>query len=68
MLICVGKECKNMYNAAVLENPGLAVSYYETLDELLSVLTKEVKETDSILVKSSHGMGFAKLVEALKER
>ena len=67
-LICVGENSKDMYDAAVSKNKNLPAVYFKTLDELLSVLTKEVCETDSILVKSSHGMGFAKLVEALKDR
>ena len=67
-LICVGENCKHMYEAAKKENKNLEISYFKSLEDLLSVLKTEVSDTDNIWVKSSHGMGFAKLVEALKSR
>ncbi len=68
-LLCVGQNCRHMYNAALHENGtgGLGVGYYTDLESLLKSLKIEIKEGDNVLVKSSHGMGFAQLVEALKE-
>lgn len=66
-LICVGDNCKHMYAAAMQENGKIGLGYYSSLDSLLMNLKLEFKDTDNILVKSSHGMGFAKLVEALKK-
>lgn len=68
-LICVGENSKYMY-AAAMKNKGskLGVAYYATLDDLLTHLTNEVKPEDNILVKSSHGMEFDRLVDALKRR
>ncbi len=67
-LICVGDNCKHMYAAAMQENGKIGLGYYSSLDSLLMNLKLEFKDTDNILVKSSHGMGFAKLVEALKNK
>lgn len=68
-LICVGDNSKYMYAAALkYKGSKLGVVYYATLNELLTHLENEVKPTDNILVKSSHGMEFDKLVDALRRR
>lgn len=68
-LICVGENCKHMYKAAMDEGGNsMGIGYYSDLDSLLKNLSLEVKPADNILVKSSHGMGFAKLIEALRAR
>ena len=66
-LICVGVNCKYMYEAAVDTDQSVKAVYYPSLDELLSKLSDETDGTESILVKSSNGMGFSKLIEKLKE-
>lgn len=67
-LICVGDNCVHMYNAAMKEQGHTGIVHYKSLDELISNISMEVKPTDNILVKSSNGMGFSKLIEALKNR
>ena len=66
-LICVGANCRHMYSAALKEKGTTGIGYYTDLESLIKNLKIEIKEGDNVLVKSSHGMGFAKLVEALKE-
>lgn len=66
-LICVGENCRYMYSAALKEKGTTGIGYYTDLESLIKNLRIEIKEGDNVLVKSSHGMGFAKLVEALKE-
>jgi len=67
-LICVGDNCVHMYNRA-MKTPGkTGIVHYKNLDQLLEHLSVEIKPGDNILVKSSNGMGFSKLVEALKEK
>ena len=66
-LICVGENSRHMYSAALKEKGTTGIGYYTDLESLLKNLRIEIKEGDNVLVKSSHGMGFAKLVEALKE-
>lgn len=66
-LICVGENCRHMYSAALKEKGTTGIGYYTDLESLIKNLRIEIKEGDNVLVKSSHGMGFAKLVEALKE-
>ena len=67
-LICVGDNCIHMYNAAMQTKGHTGIVHYKTLDSLLANLSMEVKPKDNILVKSSNGMGFSKLIEALKNR
>ena len=66
-LICVGENCKYMYEAAVSADSSVKTVYYPSLDELLSKLADEIDGSESILVKSSNGMGFSKLIEKLRE-
>ncbi|MCR5723014.1 MAG: UDP-N-acetylmuramoyl-tripeptide--D-alanyl-D-alanine ligase [Lachnospiraceae bacterium] len=66
-LICVGENSRHMYSAALKEKGTTGIGYYTDLESLIKNLKIEIKEGDNVLVKSSHGMGFARLVEALKE-
>lgn len=67
-LICVGENCLHMYNKAMNTVGRTGIVHYSKLEDLLKNLSIEFKPTDNILVKSSNGMGFSKLVEALKNR
>ena len=68
VLICVGEASANMYEAA---RDGNDVRYYPTRDDLMAALSENsagiLRKGDSCLVKSSHGMGFALVVEELKK-
>lgn len=67
-LICVGTNSIHMYNRAMATEGKTGIVHYKKLDDLISHLKGEVKDTDNILIKSSNGMGFSKLLEALKNR
>ncbi len=67
MLVCVGELSKNMYEAAGKAGSNCELIYYATKTELMNELnTLDFRAGDTILVKASHGMGFAEIVEALK--
>ena len=64
-LTAVGPLSKNLYEAALRENPELSASWYESVDEFLSHREEELRDGDSVLVKASHYMQFSRIVEAL---
>ena len=68
VLICVGKLCKNMYDAAQnVENSATELYYFEDKAQMLSALDRLLKNGDTVLVKASHGMGFDEVVKKLLE-
>lgn len=70
-LICVGSNSKHMYEAA-RHYENLELRYYPNKEVLMKALSDETKEIlregDSILLKASHGMGFAEVVSMLTEK
>ena len=71
MLFCVGKLSKQMEYGAkdvLKKNADLKtqVFYYDNKEEMMLQLLAIVKEGDTVLVKASHFMDFAKVVESLK--
>lgn len=71
-IICVGKLSEKMAKEAEGElrfaSSGKSeVRYYTGKEELLSELGEIIKPGDTVLVKASHGMGFAEIVEKLKQ-
>ncbi len=67
MLVCVGELSDNMYDAAKEAGGGCEACYFGTLDDLIdNVGSLGLTEGDTVLVKASHGMNFAKLVEKIR--
>lgn len=66
-LTAVGPLCAHLVQGAREANPGLEISWYETLDSLLENLGQEVRCGDTVLVKASHFMNFPRVVEKLRE-
>lgn len=78
LIVCVGELSEKMAEEAKAETEketafGKAgnvrksdVRYYAGKEELLRELEKLIKPGDTILVKASHGMGFAEIVDRLK--
>lgn len=68
-VICVGANSRHMYEAA-LQVAKTKVTYFETREALLHALETSretlVPEGSTVLVKASHGMRFAEVVELLK--
>ena len=64
-LIAVGSLARELYGAALKQNPQLEASWYETVEEFLANREKEIRPGDTVLVKASHFMQFGQIVEAL---
>ncbi|MBR3683301.1 MAG: UDP-N-acetylmuramoyl-tripeptide--D-alanyl-D-alanine ligase [Lachnospiraceae bacterium] len=76
VLICVGNLSKHMYEAAIriIQAKGQEAGneeittkcyYFATREELLTGYKELIQSGDTILIKASHGMGFAAVVEDL---
>lgn len=69
-LVCIGALSENMAEggkAAVLENSKTDVYYFATKEEFLAQVETIIHKDDTVLIKASHGMGFAELVSALTD-
>lgn len=64
VLVCVGKLCKSMYDAAAgAANEGKKeLHYFEDKADMLSALENILQDGDTVLVKASHGMKFEEVV------
>ena len=62
-LICVGKLAKNIYEGALKnKEESTNVIYLENKEDIYSCLKEIIMPQDTILLKASHGMGFADIV------
>lgn len=62
-LICVGNLARNIYEGAMVEKAeDMMVLYLEDKEEIYSQLKEIIMPQDTILLKASHGMGFADIV------
>lgn len=71
VLICTGKLCRCMYEAAEQRKDSIAtcgtdIYYAKDRDELLALLPGILQERDTILVKASHSMGFEQVIAQLE--
>ncbi len=71
VLVCVGELSKNMYEAAVKARTDISkdIQIYHMTDreEVVQKIEDILEKGDTVLVKASHGMGFAEVVRALQE-
>ena len=67
MLFCAGELSAELARGAK-EHTNCQVKYFVDREELIEALLQEVKNEDTILVKASHFMDYAKIVEALKNK
>ena len=79
VIVCVGELSRKMAEAAEAAPeretfPGLSgpfkkseVRYYGGKEELFREFKELVRPGDTVLVKASHGMGFAEIVDKLKQ-
>lgn len=71
VLVCTGELSKHMYDAAIKAqkdfNSDIKVYYMKDTQEVIDRIEEYLEKDDAILVKASHGMGFAKVVEALQK-
>ena len=69
VLICVGKLAKHMYEGAVSkQKEHQKLLYLETKEDIYTVFDEIIKPQDTLLLKASHGMGFAEIVTWLREK
>lgn len=66
-LVTVGPLSLHLEEGAKETNPALETAHYDSLEELLENLDREVSAGDTVLVKASHFMNFPKIVERLQE-
>ena len=63
VLICVGKLAKKIYQGALADNKANQnLLYLSDKEEVYKHLKEIIKPQDTILLKASHGMGFADIV------
>lgn len=71
VLVCVGELSSHMFDAATLKRTELKkdvqIHYMTNTQEVIEKIDSILMKDDTILVKASHGMGFAKVVEELKK-
>ena len=65
VLYCAGVLSEEIVKAVRAVSETTETRYFETKEELITVLKGEVKEGDTILVKASHFMNFPEIVKAL---
>lgn len=68
-IVCVGALSRNMYEAALqVKNDRQTVEYFASREELEAELRQNPLNETTVLVKASHGMGFAAVVRLLEEK
>lgn len=68
VILCVGEISAEMAREAQAANAGGSeIRYYPEKETLLRELGQRIMPGDTILVKASHGMGFAEIVEHIRE-
>ena len=71
VLVCVGQLSENMAKAARAfvekEKKDTKVFYFKEKAAMLSEIDGILEPGDTVLMKASHGMGFAEVVEKLKD-
>ena len=65
-LVTVGDSALLLGQEAEKARPSLQHEHFETVEEATSFLEEMLLPEDAVLLKASHGMNFAKIVEALK--
>ena len=61
LTICIGTLASN------IKASNKKIVYFESLDGFFNEAGNLIKENDTVLVKASHGMKFAKIVEFLEK-
>ena len=63
LLICVGNLAEHIYKGAMtVKDENMKIWYIRQKEEIYSQLEKIIMPQDTILLKASHGMGFADIV------
>lgn len=67
VLLLAGELSREMERGARAKNPGQAVRWFASREELMAALPLLLTRGDSILVKASHFMHFEEIVKALRQ-
>ena len=68
LIICIGELSRKMADEAVSMIGREKVGYFDSVDLFLEKSESFLRDKDTILVKASHGMEFARIVKALKDK
>lgn len=72
VLVCVGDLSKHMYESAIGKKESLCgktmIYHMKDREEVIQKISDILEKDDTILVKASHGMGFAEVVKYLQEK
>lgn len=66
LLLCVGNLSKSMAEGYA-QKTDRPCEWFATKEEMITALPKLLKKGDAILIKASHGMGFAEVVDTIKD-
>lgn len=66
MVVAIGTQSRRIGDGVSLSG-GTALCF-DTVEDALPTLKKELSEGTAMLIKASHAMGFGRIVEALKEQ
>ena len=68
MLYTCGELSKEIVRGALdhSDGSGLVAAHFDSMDELIAALKKEIKKGDTVLIKASHFMNYSKVVKALE--
>lgn len=71
VLVCVGDLSKHMYESAIGQKESLCgetmIYHMKDREEVIQKIGDILEKDDTILVKASHGMGFAEVVKYLEK-
>ena len=65
LIICVGDNSEKTFMGAKMATDK-QVEFYRSVDECLKMLKFLLKDGDTVLIKASNGMNFARIVESVK--
>ena len=67
VLICIGALSEEMAKGARETNAEMEIHHYADKDTFFEEMDRVLEDGDTILVKASHGMAFAQIVERLQK-
>lgn len=67
VLICIGSLSEEIAKGAAETNAEMEIHHYTEKETFFAEMESVLKSNDTILVKASHGMAFAEIVERLQK-
>lgn len=66
VIVLCGERMNSAYTYLLKECPQKKLYYFDRLKELLSEIDRIILEDDTVLIKASHGMEFAKIIQYIR--